>query len=541
MKNSITTNVTNDWEKWWTEKKEKFERKDSQKIKDEISHDLGESMQNKNKNKKFPWELDDSDVEYLESCRNSKTNFIWKEMAEKLLLSGWRLSKYNLSFIWKEMRDELAMYPWSIIVENIEKFKKEDQKDIAKMLIERKSAYELARSIDKFDEINVNEKAEMFIECWRWDLVWKFLDKFEWLNHKEIADKLIKSGDGLCVLDNFHLFKWLDCKEILNRVLDMEIKNGHIDDGNFSIRRYVRYGADDMANKLIKEGKSEFVSYHLAEFWPLNQDTINTLIELDQVAWVKKVDEFEWLDYNETAKKLIETHHDKVFIHYIDKFWLLSKDIACKLIEIWRWKDVIYFSTNFEKFDKEVAEKFIEFGDWVHVAYSLDEFEWLNYIDIANKLIESGNGYSLTKNLEQFKWVCYNKIATKLIEKGGEEEYSGLGSSLHKFKWLKKEIADNLIENGYSFYVADNLNAFVWLDKEIAKKLILHRHGGEVIRNREKFNWLDVNVVKLLNSNWYMRCFINYYREHEEKFDTSILEYLMDYLTEAWYDRRRIL
>jgi len=207
------------------------------------------------------------------------------------------------------------------------------------------------------------------------------------------------------------------------------------------------------------------------------------------------LEKFEWKTHNEKAKKLIEW----------ENAWTLAINLK-----------------NFKWLEKNIALDLIKFGYWPAVACNIENFVWINYIEMANLLIEKFCWEEVAFNIEKFKWVNHNDIANKLIECNN---YYALAENLRKFKWLEKNIAENLIDHGYWKKVLGNIESFNWVNiKEIKnkiKKVNRKKRKNNIKSGAKKF--LTAGLMMITLWTWF-----NIYQQKKVNRDHQTMDFIFD-------------
>ena len=183
--------------------------------------------------------------------------------------------------------------------------------------------------------------------------------------------------------------------------------------------------------------------------------------------------------------------------------------------------ELLYVFDNMDKFEnldhKKLAKKLIDMGQSYRVHHYIDRFKWLDD-DVAEKLISEWLSEFVAENINKFDSLYHKEIAEKLMKASFWGLY--LAENIDKFEWLNhKEIAEKLINGPFWQWVAENIDKFEWLNhKEVVEKLIERWYVDTVADNIDKFEWLNrEEVVMKLIDEWCLYHVI----KNMKKFDSS--------------------
>src|SRR3989339_429828 len=208
------------------------------------------------------------------------------------------------------------------------------------------------------------------------------------------------------------------------------------------------------------------------------------------------VDEAEQLLFSDDSEKI------KYFFDNFRRFENLNKKIAYKMIHL-EVSNLIF--ENEEKFpglifDKKFAIEMAfhnqAYGVIVNIEKFIDLDKEVAYVLISNEVYPK----TIVENIKEFKNLEFNKeFANKLIN---VEECQFFIDNIEKFTGLDREVADNMIRQGFGYFVIENKNIFdgLELDEDLAL-LLIHCDGKNILmENREKFTNVNFNKDFLLKA-----------------------------------------
>ena len=220
--------------------------------------------------------------------------------------------------------------------------------------------YFIVPNLDKFIWVDYNELARLLMNKNEYELLYNNIDKFEWLDQEIVEDlfwgifddnyRLILDDLDKWILDRFHklwglsysymlyliiekiriwVARWFPnyedgwSSEIINKMilksewlLDISVAKRLITPKILSGSDYWIY--EDYGDIVVKNINKFESSAHpeianiIIEEW--SEKTISLFL--------KDIKNFEWLDYNRIAKKLVEAWYGDVVAKYSEKFWL---------------------------------------------------------------------------------------------------------------------------------------------------------------------------------------------------------------------------
>jgi hypothetical protein len=320
------------------------------------------------------------------------------------------------------------------------------------------------------------------------------LHKFKGLHNRESALALIADGYGIFVLHHLRRFG-LDSTEAAlafiaageGRFVAMNLNKPILADLNHS----------EVALALIAAGEGKYVAGHMRSFKELNHiETVRQLITAGDGEWVAK--KLDGIDANhiETARQLITAGDGEWVAKKLDGFKDANHvDIARRLLEAGDGEFVAAYLRKFNGLNPEIARALIAAGYGKSVAENLDKFVDLDHNEIARQLdvewvannlerfkgldhaaakslIKAGKGRVITSYLDSFMISSHDEIAQALIEAGYSDYVAG---KLDQFKDLGPEVARELIEAGYSDYVTSSIRSFGRFSRREVKRMV----GGQ--------------------------------------------------------------
>ena len=203
--------------------------------------------------------------------------------------------------------------------------------------------------------------------------------------------------------------------------------------------------------------------------------------------------------------------HDLIRLRQYGDPW---KELANVLLQSER-KNPKYI--NSKKYSEETLENLINHGELLYVFDNMDKFENLDHKKLAKKLIDMRQSYEVHHYIDRFKWLD-DDVAEKLIS---EWLSQFVANNIDKFDSLyHKEIAEKLMKDSFwGLYLAENIDKFEWLNhKEVVEKLIECWYVDTVADNIDKFEWLNrEEVVMKLIDEW---CWYHVIK-NMKKFDSS--------------------
>ena len=157
-----------------------------------------------------------------------------------------------------------------------------------------------------------------------------------------------------------------------------------------------------------------------------------------------------------------------------------------------------------QKYSKESALKLIEEKDGWFVAGNIDKFEKAGQKEIVEMLIKRDYWWLVFENIDKIKELFNKDVMKFLCKKNVFHRWVML--SLEKFEWLNQEVAEYMVEKGYSWIVLDNLDNFKWLNhKKLAEQIIDYWDWEDLIDYLKNLKWLDGEVAKKLVEEWYWK------------------------------------
>ncbi|MGB0925203.1 MAG: hypothetical protein ACPGTS_00665, partial [Minisyncoccia bacterium] len=118
---------------------------------------------------------------------------------------------------------------------------------------------------------------------------------------------------------------------------------------------------------------------------------------------LENFEDFQGLDYNYIANKLIEVGEGKILLSYLRKFQGLDyNDIACRLIDLGHANSVLEYIENILDIDSvKIVTKLIDAGKLEEIVKKLGIFSNLN-LEIAIKIIETDGLHKILQNIQSF-------------------------------------------------------------------------------------------------------------------------------------------
>ena len=142
-------------------------------------------------------------------------------------------------------------------------------------------------------------------------------------------------------------------------------------------------------------------------------------------------------------------------------------------------------SDYYESDHKQIAFKLIESGHGVLVINNIGQFVGLDK-DVANAFIQAGQGALVAQNIGGFPEEEHNEIAIALFLNGNGQEVLSVFS---RFKQLKADFAEVLIQAGQHQTVINNLKRFEGIDQlDTAMYFIAWGHQRLVGQGIENFD-----------------------------------------------------
>lgn len=125
----------------------------------------------------------------------------------------------------------------------------------------------------------------------------------------------------------------------------------------------------------------------------------------------------------------------------------VQKAIALRAIDRRGVHDVLDHLSEFDpSIHKDIAMKMVGHWYWDFVIYIINQFSWLDHMELIEKFKEVWKLRIAALFLDSFREIDYNKVARYMIDDG---DWFAVARNLSKFHGLDSEIISELKEKWY--------------------------------------------------------------------------------------------